>query len=78
MPMVGDCCSAGFRPGPRPQWVQSRPFDHIHAMSGLPLANRPTLVKFVVLSSAITRREQMQQTTWADVPLFDHLVGAGE
>jgi hypothetical protein len=26
--------------------------------------------------SAITGREQTQQTTCADVPLFDHLVGA--
>lgn len=49
---------------------QSRPFDHIHAMSGLPLASGPTLVKFVGLISAISRH--MRRTNCS---LFDHVGG---
>src|SRR6476619_2045176 len=55
-------------------WGQSPPFDPLDATSGLPPTSGPPLLVAVRLRSAITGREQLQQTA----RLFDDLVGASE
>ena len=54
-----DCCAAGFRPRLSRRGVEARPFDPVHAMSGLPPASGPPHLRAV--GSTETGRQQMMQ-----------------